>query len=130
MLVQYQRSWADLLWTKELFVRVTSRHKFLGGVFAHASDDRSTMHFKQLPSQSRNIEEREWTVDVRRFNWVAFTIDPVQDLLIVLARPERYVLRKAIISLFEPTVIGREGAGIIEYFYWQHQPEIPIHQLR
>ena len=101
MLVQYQKGWADLVWAKELSVRGTRKHKLLGGVFAHVSDDNSTVHFKRLPSRSRNIEERDWAVDIRRFNREDFVVDPAQDLLIIVAQPERSALRKAVISLSE-----------------------------
>ena len=117
MLGQYQRGWTDLLWTKELFVRVTTKHQLFGGVFAHVSDDNSTMHFKRLPSQSRNIEERDWTVDIKRFNVLHFFIDPAQDLLMIVVQPEWSVFHIETLSLLEHSTIGRGGARITESFY-------------
>jgi hypothetical protein len=103
MLAQHQKGWADLEWTKELFIRVRRPrdHTLVGGVLGEVSNDGSTMHFKRLPSQSRNIEERDWAVDIGRFNKLVFAIDPAQDLFIIVAVPERSVFHKRIISLFE-----------------------------
>ena len=103
MLAQHQKGWANLQWTKELFIRVGRQldHSLVGGVLGQLSDDGSTMNFKWLPSQSRNIEERDWTVDIRMFNKLVFAFDPAQDLLIIVASPERSVLHKTVPSLFE-----------------------------
>ena len=117
MLEQHQRGWADLLWTKEVFVRLTPDPPPIGGVFAQISDDNSTMHFKRLPSQSRKIEERDWTVDIKKFNMLFPFIDPAQDLLIIVAQPEWSVFHNVINSLLEHSTIGCERARFIKSFY-------------
>ena len=63
-----------------------------GNVLAQITQDRCTLHFKQLASQSRGIEEKGWTVDVSQFRVRDFGIDPAQDLLIILERPEEFVV--------------------------------------
>ena len=90
MLAQHQKSWADLQLTEGQFLRATRDRVVVGGVIAHMSDgsEPSVIHFKRLPSRSRNIEERDWTVDIRKFDWLSWDIDPTQDLLLVVARPE------------------------------------------
>ena len=63
-----------------------------GNVLAQITQDGRTLHFKQLPSQSRAIEEKGWTVDISQFRMRDFGIDPAQDLLIIVERPQVFVL--------------------------------------
>ena len=118
MLSQHQRAWTDLQWTKELLVRVTNaRWLLIGGVLSQISEDKSTIHFKRLPSQSRNIEERNWMIDVKRFNMLDRLLDPAQDLLILISQPDRSVFHTATVRLFERPTIGGRVTAVIESFY-------------
>ena len=118
MLSQHQRAWADLQWTKELLVRATNVHWLLvGGVLSQISEDKSTIHFKRLPSQSRNIEERDWTVDVGRFDLIDRLLDPSQDLLVVIAQPDRSVFYNAAVRLFERSITDGMMTPFIESIY-------------
>ena len=83
MLAQHQRAWVDLQWTKELRVQTERGWVLHGGVLARMPHPRTTLFFKRLPSQSRNIEERDWTIDIRRFNLDFLLIVPAQDLLVI-----------------------------------------------
>ena len=90
MLERFQRGWEDLQWAKELRVRLISDHWVIfGSALAQISQDKSTMHFKQLPSPSCNREEREWVLDIRKHRTWKFAIYPGQDLLIIIERPNQ-----------------------------------------
>ena len=89
MLVRHQQGWADLQWTKEQRLKMLhgGLWELYGNVLAQNTSDKSTICFKQLPSQSRNIEERDWSVNVREFRVRDFGIDPAQNLLIIVEEP-------------------------------------------
>jgi len=63
-----------------------------GNVLAQNTPDGHTLHLKQLPSQSRTIEEKNWTVDISQFRIRDFGIDPAQDLLIIVEQPQELVI--------------------------------------
>jgi hypothetical protein len=88
MLMQHQHRWANLQWTKELRDNVFSHTwDFQGNIFAFASGDKRSIRFKQLPSESRNIAERDWVVDARKLRMKDFTMDSGQDLLVLVEYP-------------------------------------------
>ncbi|KIL71782.1 hypothetical protein M378DRAFT_155391 [Amanita muscaria Koide BX008] len=91
MLKQHQQRWANLQWTKEQ--RIQMFHgglwELYGNLLAQNTSDKSTVHFWQLPSQTRGIEEKNWTVDIKEFRVRDFGIDPGQDLLVILEEPLR-----------------------------------------
>ena len=94
LLRRHQHNWDTLHWTHDQ--HITMFHgglwELYGNVLAQITQDRCTLHFKQLASQSRGIEEKGWTVDVSQFRVRDFGIDPAQDLLIILERPEEFVV--------------------------------------
>ncbi|KAF8640379.1 hypothetical protein AX17_000049 [Amanita inopinata Kibby_2008] len=89
MLKQHQAAWDDLQWTRDR--RVPMFHgglwELYGNVLAQNSPDRATLYFKQLPSQCRGVEERDWTIDVRSYRLRDFGMDPAQNLLILVEHP-------------------------------------------
>ncbi|RDX52589.1 hypothetical protein OH76DRAFT_1377417 [Lentinus brumalis] len=54
-----------------------------GGVFAR-DQNRCTLHFWQLPSKIRRIDERKWTLDDVGVRIYDFSMDPAQDLLVIV----------------------------------------------
>ncbi|KAK2461640.1 hypothetical protein APHAL10511_006103 [Amanita phalloides] len=90
MLKQHQKSWAALRWTQEQ--RVLMFHgglwELYGNVLAQNDPGGLALHFKQLPSQSRGIDEKNWTIDVSHFRVRDFGMDPAQDLLIIVEQPQ------------------------------------------
>ena len=85
MLEEYQRGWTNLQWTKG--GKVPNRGgcwELYGNVFAQEALGNSEIQFKQIPSRSRGVPERDWTVDARGFQIQDFGMDPAQDLLVVV----------------------------------------------
>ena len=88
MLSQHQRAWTNLQWTNAgQTPNRGSYWELCGNVFAQYARDNSEIQFKQLPSRSRDIHEKDWTVDARAFEIQDFGMDPGQDLLVVIERP-------------------------------------------
>ncbi|PCH44829.1 hypothetical protein WOLCODRAFT_139276 [Wolfiporia cocos MD-104 SS10] len=56
------------------------------GILVQVSGDR-TIHFRQLPSSFRDIDERSWTIEDVGFAIADIGIDPSQDLLVVIEKP-------------------------------------------
>lgn len=57
-----------------------------GGVLAQGPDS-SSLTFRQLPSELRGIEEKEWMISDIGFNIRDFGMDPAQDLLVAIQVP-------------------------------------------
>jgi hypothetical protein len=95
MLEQHERGWAELQWMNEQRVSITggNRYELSGNVFAQdtAIPDKPAIHFKQLRSNSRNIEGKNWSVDTREYRMQGFGIDPAQNLLVIVELPRRSV---------------------------------------
>ena len=90
MLEQYERGWAELQWTNEQRIPKTvgSQYELYGNVLAQDNTPYKTaIHFKQLQSKSRNIDGKDWSVDIRGYRMRDFGIDPAQDLLIIVELP-------------------------------------------
>jgi hypothetical protein len=86
LLRDHQVAWKNLAWTKisifpshglKLFTRM-----LVGGVLGLTSQSGFSIHFTQVPSSFRGIEERSWTIEIS-FQVGYFTMDPSQDLLVV-----------------------------------------------
>ena len=94
MLVQHEKGWAELQWTGEHQLSRTRgrQHELYGNVLAQDTLNKSTIHFKRLQSKSRNIEGKDWSVDIREYRMLVFGIDPAQELLIILESPRWSVL--------------------------------------
>jgi len=85
LLRAHQTAWKNLTWTKKSVVSynpIASLWKCLGGVLGSAYD--RSLRFIQVPSVFRGIEEKEWAVEDIGFRVGNFTMDPSQDLLVVL----------------------------------------------
>jgi len=91
MLAQYQHGWANLEWTQELRVqKPRGVWELQGNVLALHSRDTNAIHFKQLPSESRNITERDWVVNFREPRMKDFSMDSGQNLLAVVGYSTPY----------------------------------------
>lgn len=94
LLKSHQNSWDALQWTQDQ--RLGMFHgglwELYGNVLAQNSSSQQTLHLKQLPSQSRAIEEKNWTVDVSQYRIRDFSIDPAHDLLIIVEQPQEFVI--------------------------------------
>lgn len=85
MLRAHQAAWKTLSWTAEESIPYLtgSSWEFFGGIFAQANGP-SSIFCKQLPSLLRGIKSREWEVGFSPKHFLDFTIDPSQDLLVVV----------------------------------------------
>jgi hypothetical protein len=90
----YQSAWDTMAWAQDSFVKKIRGHvwELYGGVLAQCSSSNAFV-FRQLPSASRDIEAKQWTV---RRVWGEvkvrdFTIDPSQDLLVIVDCFAEYV---------------------------------------
>lgn len=98
-LLQHQEVWKALRWQSETIVPMTRGGvwEFYGGVLAQARG-RETLLFKQISSKFKNIEEKDWECDLK-LRVRDFTMDPAQDLLVVIAFQDgRYVLPSSVMS--------------------------------
>ncbi|KAG0704338.1 hypothetical protein DFH29DRAFT_801932 [Suillus ampliporus] len=77
-------AWESLRWveSKDIQMMQGDIWELYGGVFAQSSTP-DVLHFRQLPSKYRNIEEKLWHValDIQVRD---FTMDPAQDLLVLI----------------------------------------------
>ncbi|KAI6162075.1 hypothetical protein EDD17DRAFT_1776906 [Pisolithus thermaeus] len=91
---RYQDAWGTLQWTntKDIPMLRGNVWELYGGVLA-LSDLNRTIRFRRLPSQIREIEEHVWSVSTFDMDLRDFTIDPAQDLLVLIARPRQYDTR-------------------------------------
>ena len=89
---EFHDSWHKATWKKQgnLFHELTNISirgywqlwDLAGGVFGCCNFD-SSLHFVQLPSRIRGIQQREWKFENVGFAAHAIAIDPSQDLLVV-----------------------------------------------
>jgi hypothetical protein len=100
-----EHAWKRLQWNHNFSVDLPKPgpvHEYTRGVYAHG-ELRDTMDgilvlasisFFQLPEPDRNLRTvKEWVHDMGGLSVVKFTMDPAQDLLVLVARaPEKYVL--------------------------------------
>lgn len=92
-LAEHQAAWRDLRWRSEEVVPMLHGGvwELYGGVLAQGKE-RETLVFKQIPSQIKDIEGKEWEINLG-FRIRDFGIDPSQDLLVVIEHPNvKYVL--------------------------------------
>ncbi|KAI0631501.1 hypothetical protein C8Q77DRAFT_140759 [Trametes polyzona] len=80
-----QEAWNKLQWTarEEVNMLQGGVWELYGGVLAQGEGLR-TLVFKQLPSNIRGIEGREWRIEDVGVNIRDFGMDPAQDLLIII----------------------------------------------
>ncbi|KDQ56145.1 hypothetical protein JAAARDRAFT_322114 [Jaapia argillacea MUCL 33604] len=84
-LQNYQDAWANLEWkVEELFpLAEGDLWELTGGVWALAKGPRS-ISFHQLPSVSRGIDSKKWSIHDVGFEIHDFVMDPGQDLLVLV----------------------------------------------
>ena len=95
MLRNSQAAWHALQWTALKDVRMLqgSLYELYGGVLVQSNQlGGHGLVFRRLPSYYRNIEEHVWSLELD-FVLRDFTLDPAQDLLVLIAQP---VLRQVI----------------------------------
>ena len=89
MLRNNQAAWHTLQWTALKDVRMLqgSLYELYGGVLVQSNHlGSSSLVFRRLPSRCRSIEEHVWSLDLD-FILRDFTLDPAQDLLVLIAKP-------------------------------------------
>ena len=84
MLEEHQEGWANLQWTHDQRLEIGGgQWEFYGNVLALRNSGQAQIRFRQLASQSRNIEDRVWVVDVKDLKTSDFGLDSMQDLLVI-----------------------------------------------
>lgn len=87
LLKERNAAWESLRWVESQDVPMMRGHiwELYGGVFAQSSTP-DVLHFRQLPSKYRTIEEKTWRVGLD-MHVRDFTMDPAQDLLVLIEEP-------------------------------------------
>ena len=90
----HQSAWDTMTWSQDSFIKRIRGHvwELYGGVLAQCNSANAFL-FWQLPSASRGIEAKQWTIcpDEREVKIRDFTIDPSQDLLVIIDCFAEYV---------------------------------------
>jgi len=91
LLKERNAAWESLRWVESQDIPMTDGHiwELYGNVFAQSSMP-NVLHFRQLPSKYRKIEEKTWGVALD-IHVRDFTMDPAQDLLVLVEEPSLYV---------------------------------------
>lgn len=89
LLRRHQAAWTSLepCYEKAVPMLVGNTWELYGGVLAQGPDS-SSLTFRQLPSELRGIEEKQWMISDMGFEIRDFGMDPAQDLLVAIQRPE------------------------------------------
>ncbi|KAG1871004.1 hypothetical protein C8R48DRAFT_770604 [Suillus tomentosus] len=87
LLKERNAAWESLRWVESRDIPMMQGHiwELYGDVFAQSSTS-DVLHFRQLPSKYRKIEEKTWGVALD-INVRDFTMDPAQDLLVLIEEP-------------------------------------------
>lgn len=89
MLRNSQAAWHTLRWfaLKDVRMLQGSLYELYGGVLAQSNHlGGRGLVFRRLPSHYRSIQEQLWSLDLD-FILRDFTLDPAQDLLVLIAQP-------------------------------------------
>ncbi|KAF9462092.1 hypothetical protein BDZ94DRAFT_1261927 [Collybia nuda] len=88
-LKRHQIAWEELIWVTEQRLPMLDGGlwELYGGVLAQNSPNGEIV-FRQLPSEIRSIEERDWTIGGFDFIVRDFGMDPSQDLLVLVEDPK------------------------------------------
>ena len=89
MLRNSQTAWQTLQWTgfKDVRMMQGSLYELYGGVLAQSTQSSGCgLVFRRLPSHYRGIKEHVWSLELDLI-LRDFTLDPAQDLLILIAQP-------------------------------------------
>lgn len=84
-----QAAWHALQWTslKDVSMLHGSLYELCGGVLAQSTHTGGGgLVFRRLPSHYRSIQEQVWSLELD-FMLRDFTLDPAQDLLVLVAQP-------------------------------------------
>ncbi|KAG2350184.1 hypothetical protein BDR05DRAFT_954285 [Suillus weaverae] len=87
LLKERNAAWESLKWVESQDIPMMQGHiwELYGGVFAQSSMP-NVLHFRQLPSKYRKVEEKTWRVALD-IHVRDFTMDPAQDLLVLIEQP-------------------------------------------
>ncbi|KAG1875589.1 hypothetical protein DFJ58DRAFT_260058 [Suillus subalutaceus] len=87
LLKERNAAWESLRWVESQDTPMMQGHiwELYGDVFAQSSTP-NLLHFRQLPSKFRKIEEKTWGVALD-IHVRDFTMDPAQDLLVLIEEP-------------------------------------------
>lgn len=90
ILNRQEQAWDNARWSSEFELHMEDGGvwEIYGGVLAQGTSPHS-LTFTQLPSEIRNIPKKTWTVEKLPFNMRDFTMDPSQDLLVIVERQLR-----------------------------------------
>ncbi|KAG2154684.1 hypothetical protein DEU56DRAFT_769753 [Suillus clintonianus] len=85
-------AWESLKWVESKDIPMMQGHiwELYGDVFAQSSTP-DVLHFRQLPSTYRKIEEKSWNMALD-IHVRDFTMDPAQDLLVLIEQPPTVLL--------------------------------------
>lgn len=88
LLKERNAAWESLRWVESQDIPMMQGHvwELYGDVFAQSSTP-DVLHFRQLPSKYRKIEEKTWGVALD-IHVRDFTMDPAQDLLVLIEQPK------------------------------------------
>lgn len=89
-LKNHQSSWGSLKWSRELRIPMEDGGlwELYGGILAQSTEEGASLTFIQLPSDLRSIEEKAWTLADLGLVVRDFGMDPSQDLLVLIERPD------------------------------------------
>lgn len=84
---KYQDAWRALRWTEVENIDMLQGNlwELSGGVLAQTSRGNTEILFRQLPSRIRKIEQKTWSVSTQELHLRDFTMDPSQDLMVLIA---------------------------------------------
>lgn len=92
ILRNHQKAWKALEYNSSHVIPMLKGNvwELYGGVLAQqTSKDSQILEFRQLPSELRGIKEKEWQVRWLGFRIRDFSMDPAQELLVVIEKPPR-----------------------------------------
>lgn len=90
LLKEYRDSWKFLKWKEEIVFDLTPdtflrlHGSILGSCDVEGSH--ACFDFTQLPSAIRNIQRRDWTIELPELRPLDYEIDSIQNLLVVIER--------------------------------------------
>jgi hypothetical protein len=84
----FQKLWDDLSFHEhyEITMKRGGVWELYGSVLSQKSS-KAEFHFHRLPSSIRGIPQKQWTISRRSFGVRDYTIDPSQDLIVLIQNP-------------------------------------------
>lgn len=107
---KYTDAWNQLKWSKQIEVPMSRSGlwELFGGVLGQ-NTPKGGFTFTRLPSVLRGIEEKTWTVPKPGIELRDFTMDPGQDLLVLIEKPRWYVWPFRYVFGFHDLYLYRDG---------------------